>query len=215
MVKKNKIIGIISILALGVAIIVFANSSNTFAVNSDNEQTTSVSPIEEYDNLIVFEGKTDSFSNLKELEDESTIIVKGTKVENKDIVIYKSDINSNVIGGYTISNFEISQVYKNGNKNTKVKNNKIIPVVELDFYDKETGASYSVNGYKKMEINEEYLLFLTKEDENGLFATRGVTFGKVPLNNNKLEIMSDSGSSIEASNNTFSKIFDDARIKYK
>lgn len=159
---------------------------------------------------IEVEAKTDGFVDLNDLTEKSPIIVKGVRGEDIRTEVYTSKVNGSVIGGYTVADFEITEVIKNEVDNVKINLENPIPVAELNF--ESEGTIYSVNGYEKMNQNNEYLLFLTDEHD-GVFATRGVTFGKVPLSSDELEIYGEHTESIEDFE-LIEDIFDDARTVY-
>ncbi|APH06828.1 hypothetical protein [Bacillus weihaiensis] len=64
-----------------------------------------------------------------------------------------------------------------------------------------------------MKDGQEYLLFLTPE-QDGLFGTRGVTFGKVPLNTEELEVSEDQIESSHTHTEKLRTIFNEGRKKY-
>lgn len=199
--KKNILI---STLLLVMGIVVFLSFNPT-------KIETALKEVE--NNRVDFEGKTDSFDSLKELEDGSPIIVKGIKVEEKGTDIYRSKIDGEIAGGYTKSDFKVTEVYKNTDNNSKIKINNTITISESAFYDDETKTTYSINGYENMIKGEEYLLFLTNETE-GLFSPRGVIFGKVPLNTDELEVYEDEDSLGSYSTDVLDGIFTEARTNY-
>lgn len=199
--KKNILI---STLLLVTGIVVFLSFNPT-------KIETALKEVE--NNRVDFEGKTDSFDSLKELEDGSPIIVKGIKVEEKGTDIYRSKIDGEIAGGYTKSDFKVTEVYKNTDNNSKIKINNTITISESAFYDDETKTTYSINGYENMIKGEEYLLFLTNETE-GLFSPRGVIFGKVPLNTDELEVYEDEDSLGSYSTDVLDGIFTEARTNY-
>jgi hypothetical protein len=159
---------------------------------------------------VVFEGKTDGFSSLQELEGGTPIIIRGKKVEEKGTEISRSEIDGAVNGGFTESIFKIDKVYKNSENNEQIKPGGKISISELAFYDEKTNTTYNVNGYEKMNTGEEYLLFLIPVD-NGMFSTRGVTFGKIPLNTEETEI----NKNYHKNRDLLSNIFKEAKEKYK
>jgi len=133
-----------------------------------------------------FGAKTNGFATFEELNKASTIVVKGTKVRELSTEIDKSSIDDSIIGGYTVTEFKINEVIKNSEGNPKIIEGEAISVGELAFENQN--EIYTVNGYGGMKNGEDYLLFL--EEEQGLFAPRGVVFGKVPLDTEDLEIYS-------------------------
>ncbi|MBQ6446227.1 MAG: hypothetical protein IJJ10_02030 [Bacillus sp. (in: Bacteria)] len=162
-------------------------------------------------NIVNFEGKTDFYSSLEELENASDIIIKGEKKSETETNVIRSEIDGEVAGGYTLSNFEITKVYKNSLNDKEIKEQNTVKISEVSFYDEETHSAYTINGYQNMKKNNEYLLFLSKE-EDGNFITKAVTFGKIPLNTNDLEISSDENGELDQ--NVYLKIFNAAKEKY-
>ncbi|HBT74315.1 MAG TPA: hypothetical protein DEB37_19405 [Lysinibacillus sp.] len=160
---------------------------------------------------INFEGKTLGFDNLEEMEEASPVIVLGTKTKENDTEVFRSDINNDVIGGYTKSSFLISEVYKNNDNKEDIKTNSQITVSEMAFYDKETNAMYTVNDYENMEFDKEYLLFLVPVDD-GMYAPRGVTTGKVPMFGSNSSL--NSLNTVDSDNSDLA-IMRDAQLKYK
>ncbi|TQR30553.1 hypothetical protein C7Y47_15605 [Lysinibacillus sphaericus] len=155
------------------------------------------------------EGKTDGFSDLDELVKKSPIIVKGTKEEDVRIEVFRSKIDESVIGGYTVADFKITEVIKNEVTNSKINLEQSILIAELNF--ESEGTIYSFNGYEKMNKGNEYLLFLTDEQDE-VFATSGVTIGKVPLDSNELEIFEENRADSEL--DLIEGIFNEARIVF-
>ncbi|UOE58008.1 hypothetical protein [Cytobacillus oceanisediminis] len=159
-------------------------------------------------------GKVDSFASLTELENESPIIVRGKKVGKLSTQVRKSKVDPTLVSGWTESEFLIREVIKNDGNSEKVQVNKKIVVGEMAF--EYEGAIHTVNGYQEMKNGDEYLLFLVEQD--GLFATRGVTYGKVPLDTKELELYSEESHEEsheeEIHAEELASIFDQARKKY-
>lgn len=132
--------------------------------------------------IVFIHAKTDDYNSLEELEGASKIIVIGKKLDETEVKIHYSQIDSNVVlAGCTVSNFEITKVIKNENANTKIYNENIISVAENSFYDNSTNKLYTIDGYKNMEKESEYILFI-KDEIDDLFVIRGVNIGKVDVN---------------------------------
>ncbi len=134
--------------------------------------------------VVNFEAKADGFNSFEELEAASAIVVKGTKVKELSTEVDKSSVDDSIIGGYTVTDFKVTEVIKNRDSNSKIVVGESISVGELAFENKD--SIYTVNGYEAMKDGDDYLLFL--EEEQGLFAPKGVVFGKVPLETEDLEI---------------------------
>lgn len=174
------------------------NESNTISENSTSKPKR-----------IDGEAKTDGFNDLSELVEKSPIIVKGIKQEDVRTEVFKSKIDEAVIGGYTVADFKINEVVKNATTNAKINLEQTIPIAELNF--ESEGTIYSVNGYEKMNKGDEYLLFLTDEQDE-VFATSGVTVGKVPLDSDQLEIYEANLDDSELKH--IENIFNEARTEY-
>lgn len=160
--------------------------------------------------IMMIEAKTIGFDSFEELDAASPIIVIGKKIEEVDTEMYRSKLNGKVFAGHTKSEFLIQKILKN-EYNPKIVESKTIQILESSVFNPEDNKIYSINGYENMKNGDKYLLFLDNE-ENGLFVTRGITFGKVPLSKTALERYRDKNrSSIE---NTHEEIFKQAREKY-
>ncbi|MBB3905939.1 hypothetical protein [Anoxybacteroides rupiense] len=174
---------------------------------AEDPHSSSSKPIEK--KIISDHAKTDSFESLNGLEQKSPIIVIGKKVGKLSTQVRKSKVNPDLVSGWTESEFLIKKVIKNEENNEKIKVNSKITIGEMSF--EYNGVIHTVNGYEEMKNGKDYLLFLVEQD--GLFATRGVTFGKIPLDNTDLEIYSEGG--LEDSHlSEISSIFKEARKKY-
>ena len=168
--------------------------------------------------IINSSSKTEGFATFEELKAASPIIVKGKKIKESSTEIEKSSIDGSIIGGYTVTDFKVTEVIKNSDSNPKILEGESISVGELAFENQD--KIYTVNGYEAMKDGDDYLLFLV--EEQGLFATRGVVYGKVPLNTEDLEIYStediSEGENIDEEVNTeevLSDIFTDAKEYYE
>ncbi|KIY23446.1 MULTISPECIES: hypothetical protein [Mesobacillus] len=156
--------------------------------------------------------KVVSFETLSEMENESPIIVRGKKLGKLGQKKVKSKVNDNIISGWTEAEFLVKEVIKTDG-NEKVKPNAKISVGEL-VYEHE-GIIHTTNGYKEMKNGEDYLLFLIERD--GVLSIRGVTFGKVPLNTDDVEMYADEDEpeeEVKAERANFAKLFNEAKEKY-
>ncbi|PET68744.1 hypothetical protein CN514_09660 [Bacillus sp. AFS001701] len=195
-------------------IIILATSVLTLSFGglyiADTFKATSAKSLAKSSTKIISDhGKTDSFESLSELENASPIIVRGKKIGKLQTQVRKSTVDPSLVSGWTESEFLIKEVIKNDSSNERVKVNKKITVGEMAF--EYEGAIHTVNGYQEMKNGEDYLLFLV--DQEGIFATRGVSYGKIPLNNTNLEIYSD-GVTEDSHQPELAPIFKEAREKY-
>jgi len=164
--------------------------------------------------IVYINAKTDVYDTLDELEGASKIIVIGKKLDETDVRIHYSQIDSSVVlAGCTVSDFMITKVIKNENANTKVANEKIISVAENSFYSNNTNKLYTIDGYKNMENGKEYILFI-KDEIDGLFVIRGVNIGKVDVNKTLVESNYSMKSYSTYEINKMDKIQDAAKDKY-
>jgi hypothetical protein len=206
--RKNLFLtALVSVLLIGGLVLA---ENITYTVNPSTEKLVE-KDLEEPSKIVSSHGKTDGFDSLSELEKGSPIIVRGIKTGKLKSEVYKSKARGNIIGGYTESEFTILEVFKNEKENKKIGVNKKISVGERSV--EHEGTIYTVNGYKEMEEGKEYLLFLVEEE--GLFAPRAVTFGKVPLDSNELEIYFEGSMKDKAKKELYNTIFNNAREKFK
>jgi hypothetical protein len=125
--------------------------------------------------------KTLSFEALTEMEDFSDLIIKGIRMEQETPdITYENGIR---ISGYTFSQTEISEIYKDVEGVLNVGDN--ITILENEYYIPEENTAYHVAGYNMMRIREEYLLFLKGNihpDGFAYYVAAGVNYGTVALN---------------------------------
>lgn len=214
--KKKIVVGISALIICVVAVFLVANP---LTKNKSVDTATNASSVKKNKD-VVFEGKTDSYNSLGELQDKSPIIVKGIKNKEKKTEIFRSSIDNSVVDGYTESDFKITEVHKNLENDVNIKSGNNISISEGAFYDQETDTTYRTNGYKNMIDGKEYLLFLIPT-EDGLYAPRSVTYGKVPLDTDDPEVYLDSEeqskSEVKADKDQIKElndIFEDARTEY-
>ncbi|WDV47736.1 hypothetical protein PV797_08615 [Clostridiaceae bacterium M8S5] len=198
--KKNILLGVLGLVILFSIVCFF---QNPFEKNDKSKAE-----------IVSFEGKTDGADSLKELEQKVPIIIRGVKIDEVDVERDYSKIDGMFLGGHTKSSFKITDVYKNKLNNPKIKVDNNILIYEHAMYDNKTNKIYTINGYENMRKNNEYLLFLTKE-EDGIFAPFGVTFGKVSLDKEGENSNDMSLRSLENGVEDYVKeIIDEAREKY-
>ncbi len=197
--------------ALLLIIGIFLVSEGNFKEKEANASKNTSENIISNKKIVEIEAKTDGFDDLNDLIEKSPIIVKGIRGEDVRTEVFTSKVDASVIiGGYTVADFKITEVIKNEVANVQINSENSIPIAELNF--ESEGSIYSVNGYEKMNENNEYLLFLVDE-QDGVFATRGVTYGKVPLSSDELEIYGENTKSI-TNFDLIEDIFSDARNLY-
>lgn len=139
-------------------------------------------------NHMLVHAKTDEYTSVREIEDDSNIIVCGKKIHEDPSTIEKDD-DGNLLTVYTMSTFKIDSIKKN---NGEIEINDKIRILENQGYDEKTNTTYHIAGYQKMKMNNEYFMLLRKADSkiDGLdyYIPVGVNYGKIPLDNNE-EIM--------------------------
>lgn len=160
------------------------------------------------------DAKTISFEDLQEMEDFSDIIVKGIRTEQEEPVIIKE--NGIFISGYTFSEFQISEIYKDNTE--ALKTDSIIIILENEIYDEEENIVYHIAGYNMMEEGKEYLLFLKKAAVNGsdYYVAAGVNYGTVSLEEDKRMIVRTAeNGNIITDFREYEKIWQEAKNKYQ
>lgn len=151
--------------------------------------------------------KTDGFETLEELENASECIVRVKKQGEDDPVVERRD--GRMAYGYTMSDVKIQEVFYNTLGN-EIQKDQIIKIWENEFQDGNT--VYHIAGYEKMKIGEEYILFLRKSTSHDCFLTRGVKFGKVPVEEEPMSTFARSYQ--EYMNPSVDSIAAEARQKY-
>jgi hypothetical protein len=131
--------------------------------NNDKEKIS-------YNKKISFNASYMIPTNLQEVEERSTIIVKGKFTGER-----KTDQDEDVIGPSSISQFKINKTYKG--KSTE----NIISVIEP--FEIEKNDFTNIEGYVPMQENKEYILFLREIDIDGSkeYAIISISFGKYNL----------------------------------
>lgn len=196
--KNKRILIVCCLVGLIVsASIIITNFSSNGKEESSGDNTKSLRVVSSHATMKIYE-------NLPELEKNTDIILKGKKLEEIDKIIEKDDEDL-VIEYYTKSKINVEKIYKN-ESSSKIPNEIII--VENFAVDRDT--LYTLADYEPMIENKKYLLFL-RESEPGsnLYVIKGVFFGKVPLDNEKLEFKGD-----KIVKEKYSKIVNEAKSKF-
>lgn len=133
---------------------------------------------------VVIDAKVDGYDSLEEIEDKVSIIVKAKKVsENPSMIRKNGEENIRFTG--TIGNVEILEIYKNtSGKDLKISDE--IPILENEAYNKAKNVVYHVAGYRKMEQDKEYMLFLDYSEDDGWYVPCSAIWGKYPLDANEM-----------------------------
>lgn len=129
----------------------------------------------------ITKGSAISYETFADMDSQTDIVVKGTKVGVEEVVLKKEDADGLVIDNRTLSNFVLSDVFKN-DTDQKLSSGETIIVQENAAAD--SSRVYSTLGYQLMNEKEEYLLFLRESlSDPGVYIIRGVVYGKVPTTN--------------------------------
>lgn len=116
--------------------------------------------------------KAEGFSSLEEMENASECIVR-VKKESEDVIPSGTDTT-----GHTMAQVRIQEIFQN-TLGDVIQKDKIIEIWENEFPDGDVICH--LEGYEKMEIGKEYLLFLRKSMTDDCFIPLGVTYGKVSV----------------------------------
>ncbi|PGM58770.1 hypothetical protein [Bacillus sp. AFS053548] len=164
-------------------------------------------------------GKHATFDSVSEMESKSTLIVVGKKLHNEKPTILTDGIKGKdgyegIMGGYTISDFQVKKILKNSS-GVEINKNDIIPVLENaatdTIGDGKKEITYSVDGYTMMKKGKHYILFMDESSSDpGTFIPMGVVYGKAPLEAapEDLEIGREEDKQVK-------KVISDAIGKYK
>ena len=154
----------------------------------------------------IIDAKTKSYSNLKELENDSTLIVRGVKTLEEEPTILV-DEHGGILAEYTLSKFKIISLEKDETNNDLFLGEEII-VLENEVYNKYENEVHHIAGYTKMISQKEYILFLYYAEENGWYVPCGVTFGKVPIDRNEKLTLSNNTMLESISTDAYKKYID-------
>lgn len=212
---KKLLGGATAVLVVITAIILFFNQPS----EKEHEKKSVVAASKPKVTLV--EAKSMDYHSLEELKSELPIAVKGVKTEEKENALEYSKIDNTLVGGHTVSNFKITEVLQNKDKDSNIVVGSTIPVMEYSFIDEEKNTTYSYNGYANMKEEEEYILFLLPKVDN-LYAVGSLSTGKIPVEETaeveiyqeeleeNTEVFGDSTETIEEIEN----IYDDVRAEY-
>lgn len=173
----KKIIVSISILAIGFLAFISLHNYNNVSKSKIDSKPKDVN----------FDAKHDNFDSLSQLEQDSPLIVVGEKISKEKSVIEKAQ-NGAYKNVYSLSDFKISEIKKN-KLDIPLQELDTITILENGAFDEETNQMLHIEGYELMKENQKYLLYLKKSTtKKGIYYPNGVTFGKVPLENNDVEL---------------------------
>lgn len=164
----------------------------------------------------ITKGSAISYETFSEMDAQTDIVVKGTKVGVEEVVLKKENADGLVIENRTLSNFVLSDVFKDNTGHT-LSSGETIVVQENAAAD--SSRVYSTLGYQLMNENEEYLLFLRESlTDPGVYIIRGVVYGKVPTAGEGIQSKSVADD-IQFKGNDHTReqleaIFEDAREAY-
>jgi hypothetical protein len=149
------------VLIVGVCFIVVAFTLYII-LNQDQSEANSY----EY---VITEAKIIAPQSFEQLDAESEVVIKGTKIGVSEV---EFDYYQ------TISEVRINKIFKD--QTNQLTSGKTILVQESAAI--QGNRIYSREGYKLMNNEEEYLLFLRPNlTEPNMFTIKGVYYGKVPL----------------------------------
>ena len=118
---------------------------------------------------VITEAKIIAPQSFEQLDAESEVVIKGTKIGVSEV---EFDYYQ------TISEVRINKIFKD--QTNQLTSGKTILVQESAAI--QGNRIYSREGYKLMNNEEEYLLFLRPNlTEPNMFTIKGVYYGKVPL----------------------------------
>lgn len=160
---------------------------------------------------IGLDAKFKGYDSLENMEIDSSLIVKAVKVDEDEPTIVMAD--GLMVSCYTISNLEISKVYKDNT--TEYTSKDTIRILENEAYNKYDNTIYHVAGYEKMKLGDEYLLFLRKSNTDDWYIPVGIVFGKVDLGDDKAARYLNANEQEIIDYSVIDQINEDARAKYQ
>jgi hypothetical protein len=154
--KKTTLVLIVGVCFIVVAFILY------IVLNQDQSKANS-------HDYIIMEAKIIAPQSFEQLDAESEIVIKGTKIGVSEV---EFDYYQ------TISEVRINKINKD--QTNKLTNGKTILVQESAAL--KGNRVHSLEGYQLMNSDEDYLLFLRPNlTEPNMFTIKGVYYGKVPL----------------------------------
>ncbi len=131
----------------------------------------------------IISAKHPYFESVKDLEDDSKIIIVATKCDEESPYIIEG-----AHFPYTMAYVEVKHIFKNDDV-VKVRKGEKIKVIENAV--KGGDYNYSLANYKLMEIGNKYLLFLyySSAGFDDWFVINGVIQGKVSLNSGEDDLL--------------------------
>ena len=158
-------------------------------------------------NDLIVDAKVDAYDSLDEIENVVSIIAKVKKVSEDPPMIRKNSEG-------TIGNVEVIEIYKD-TSGRALKIFDILPVLENETYSETENINYHIAGYKKMEENKEYMLFLNYSEDDGWYVPCSAIWGKYPLDPNEDILFQDiTTRSVQNGNTSLDNILEEVIDKY-
>ena len=133
--------------------------------------------------------KVDNYDNIEELKEDADIIITGTKINEEPSQVFYAE-NGCINLGYTLSDIRIDSI-NTTTPNSALSVGDTIKILENEFFDEKSNTNYHIDGYCKMKNNESYMLFLRYSEDNAWYIPLGVVFGKVPIDENEDNLLTD------------------------
>lgn len=164
-------------------------------------------------NDLIVDAKVDAYDSLDEIENVVSIIAKVKKVSEDPPMIRKNSEGGMLFTG-TIGNVEVIEIYKD-TSGRALKIFDILPVLENETYSETENINYHIAGYKKMEENKEYMLFLNYSEDDGWYVPCSAIWGKYPLDPNEDILFQDiTTRSVQNGNTSLDNILEEVIDKY-
>lgn len=155
--------------------------------------------------------KTDVFNSLEEMEKYSPIIIKGRKMIEEE-PSYEFNKKGEIITSYTLSKVEVEEIIKDDANELDIGKN--ISILENEALNIMTQQIEHRANYKKTETDKEYYLFIYKASNGEWYIPSGVTFGKIPIDENE-EMLYKENSKRDSALYPQEKIAKEVYEKYK
>ncbi|EAE2812246.1 TPA: hypothetical protein U0G25_001483 [Listeria monocytogenes] len=211
---KGKLLVVISLASISL----FTACSNNENVDEKQINEKEIEKVKPKNGVISYHGKyLDLAENMGELEGSSPIIVTVTKNSEKSSV-KKESVDSDIpTEFYTLSEVTVNNIEKD--ETGLLKENQSIKIIEDSVENVSVdGEKYdlTIDGYKNMNIGEEYTLFIRKSKTDDNYVLTNAVLSKYPVEK-ETELFLEDGENIEESvdvEDTYKEIYQDVLTEY-
>ncbi|WAA10991.1 hypothetical protein [Fervidibacillus albus] len=167
--KKKVIWGVVLLFGFALITILYSQSlrANTDRAEENNEEQYTEAKV------TVIEADYDLMENIQEVDQSSTLIVKGTFTGNRTLKEWVDEPTNTVVATASKSDVQVEKVLKGELEN------KTISVYEPAYFQDQ--RFISIEGYNLMEKGHDYVLFLRPMKDDETYVIVGMYQGKYDL----------------------------------